>query len=315
MVNRYPAILRAIGEATWAILPEKGQAIAELLEAKAAGREVDPGFANIVLADGGERKQPFKVGSVMVIPVWGTLTYRADSFLESSGVTSTQRITSWLRAALADADVKSIVLDINSPGGTVPGVMELADEVRAARDVKRIVAFSNWLAASAAYWVAAQGSELVILPSGMVGSVGVFNMHVDYSESLAKEGIKVTFTQAGRFKTEESPYKPLSEEAQASIQARVDAQYDEFVKGVAKGRGVTPAKVRSDYGEGRVFRGAEAVRLGMADRVGTMDSILERLNRGKQGGRLQESAEAVTPGDVAQALRKFGADLRSAKER
>ncbi|NUN51827.1 MAG: S49 family peptidase [Planctomycetaceae bacterium] len=300
-MNRYPAVLRAVAETPWAILPEKLQAIVDLLVARAAGGAQDQAAAAFILGGGAREDRKLQVvGSVAILPVTGTIMYRADSLLESSGVTSTQRLSALLREALADPAVKSIVLDVNSPGGTVPGVMEFADEVLRAREQKRIVAVANPRAASAAYWIAAAASELVVMPSGDVGSIGVYTVHEDISRALEEAGVKVSVMRAGKFKAEGLPYEPLTDEGRAAVQERLDVHYDRFVKAVAKGRGATAAAVKAGFGQGRMVLASQAVEAGMADRVGTLEDVVQKLNRAKQGANLPR-AEETSPAQVAAA--------------
>ena len=97
---------------------------------------------------------------------------------------------------------------------------------------------------------------------------------------LEREGVKVNFISAGKHKVEGNPYEPLTDEARGAIQARVDEYYSMFVSAVAKGRGVKPADVRGGFGEGRTVGAREAVSLGMADSVATLDETIARMSRG-----------------------------------
>jgi capsid assembly protease len=223
-----------------------------------------------------------RAGAVAVLPLHGTIAHRMGMMSEISGGTSTERFSGWLRAALADPQVKSIVIDIDSPGGTVQGVSELGDEIFKARQQKPIIAVANAQAASAAYWLAAQASEIVVTPSGEVGSIGVFAAHEDVSQAVEKEGVKISFISAGKFKTEANPYEPLSSEARDAMQAKVNEYYSQFTSAVARGRGIAKSQVESGFGEGRMVMAKDAVKQGMADRVATFDQTLSRLGaRGK----------------------------------
>src|SRR5215467_6271108 len=123
-----------------------------------------------------------------------------------------------LEAAAANPDVSAIVLDVDSPGGTVAGTPETAAAVRRAAEVKPVVAVANSLAASAAYWIASQASSLVVGPSADVGSIGVISAHIDRSKMLEDMGLRVTVVSAGRYKAEGNPFAPLSDEAKANMQ-------------------------------------------------------------------------------------------------
>jgi signal peptide peptidase SppA len=195
------------------------------------------------------------------------------------GSTSTQKFSSALRQALADESVGQILIDIDSPGGSVYGVAELADEIYRARSQKPVVALANSLAASAAYWVGSAASEFYVTPGGEVGSIGVWQAHFDYSEAFASEGVKPTLISAGKYKVEGNPYAPLDEEALGFMQSRVDDYYVAFTKAVAKGRGVSLSDVRDGMGQGRVLGADMAVEQRMVDGVMTFDELLKKMSR------------------------------------
>ena len=171
--------------------------------------------------------------------------------------------------------MKSIVLDVDSPGGDVDGVDELATEIYNARKQKKITAVSNCLArVGLAYYLASQASELAVSPSSLTGSIGVYTMHEDDSEMLDKLGVKLTLIKFGENKAEGNSIEPLSDSAHAHLQEMVDTFGNAFEKAVARGRGIKQDEVHKKFGQGRVFDAKQAVRLGMADRVGTLDDVL-----------------------------------------
>lgn len=190
---------------------------------------------------------------------------------------STARLASTVARLAADEGIGTIVLDVDSPGGVVTGVPEAAAAVFAARETTRVAALVNPLAASAAYWIAAQAGEVVAAPSADVGSIGVFWLHFDFSQALAMEGVTPTFVFAGEFKVEGNPFEPLAETARESMQAEVDAIYRGFVADVARGRGVTAAEVEARFGQGRTMLSPAAKRAGLIDRVMTPAAALARL--------------------------------------
>lgn len=268
-------ILQAIHETPWAILPSKLAEIVAVAERHASGLQLSA--EEVAAVKAAARKPDARAaGAVAVLPLFGSIFPRANLMTEMSGATSAERFGTAFRSALADPSVVALVLDVDSPGGAVQGVPELADLIYGARGQKPIVAIADHLAASAAYWIATAADELMVTPSGEVGSIGVFAAHEDVSRALDQEGVTVNLISAGKFKTEGNPYQPLSEEARAAIQARVDDYYGLFVKAVARGRGVSVADVRGGFGEGRVVGATEAVRLGMADKIGTLDDAIAR---------------------------------------
>jgi signal peptide peptidase SppA len=232
-----------------------------------------------------------------IITVTGSLVSRGAWVGANSGLTSYEGIKAQLDAALADAKVSTIVLDVHSPGGEVIGAFELGDAVRAAAAVKPVVAVANGMMASAAYAIAAGATRIVASPSSVVGSIGVVMMHADYSKKLDKDGVTVTLLHAGAHKVDGNPFEPLTDQVKADLQGEINAIYDQFVASVASGRrGMSPAAIRGT--EARVFIGAKAVDVGLADSVGTFDSVLAELTRGSSGRAIPSTLKGSTMTDT-----------------
>ena len=284
---RYERILSAFFGSIWAIVPEKYEAIKEFLELKASGVDFSEQEIRGRIGAATQPRDAPSGTAIAVIPIRGIISQRINLMDEISGGggTSTEAVSQMFRQALADPAVASIVIDIDSPGGTVYGVAELVEEIFKARGQKPITAIANSLAASAAYWIASAADEIVVTPGGEVGSIGVFSEHVDYSKWLEAEGVKPTLIFAGKYKVEANQWEPLGEDARAEIQGRVDEYYDMFVKGLARNRGVTVAEVRKGFGEGRVVGAKVAESLGMVDRVATFDQIIKRRLARPSGNR------------------------------
>ncbi|MHB8283914.1 MAG: S49 family peptidase, partial [Caulobacteraceae bacterium] len=159
--------------------------------------------------------------------------------------------------------------------------------------VKPVIAFVDTLAASAAYWIASQASQIWMTPSGEVGSIGVRAMHADISKMLGDMGVNITEIAStdSPHKTEMSPFAPLSEDATNHIQARADAEHQNFIRAVAQGRKVSADRVRTDFGQGRTVGAQRAVELGMADRIGTLGDAINSL-RTKSGTVRRRTAMA-----------------------
>lgn len=229
-------------------------------------------------------KLPKVTGNVAVLPMYGVINQRASIWDEVFGGTSTQSLGASFVRAINDDRVGAVVFDVDSPGGTTAGVKELADLIHQGSQRKPVVAVANSQMASAAYWLGSQvgGKQLrlVASPGADVGSIGVFRMHQDVSEMLANDGVKVTFIQAGKFKTEANPFEPLSPEAAEFHQSQVDATYEQFVADVARGRGVAKSVARDGFGQGRMLHAAQAAEAGLVDRVATMGRVLEELGAG-----------------------------------
>lgn len=279
----FTRVRQALGQAPWAIHPAAFEVMVEVVARRGAGVRLEAAEieARTAAARRPRETQGGAPGGIAVLPVFGVLSHRMHLFQDvSASGTSAEALLLQFRALVDSPEVGAIILDIDSPGGSVFGIPELAEAVFQARQVKPVWAVANSMAASAAYWVASQASELIVTPSGEVGSIGVFSMHADYSKQAEAEGVKVTYIFAGRHKVEGNPFEPLAEEAAAYEQGRVDEIYGAFTKDVARGRGVSQAKARGEeFGEGRMVGAARAVAEGLADRVETLQDAIDRLAR------------------------------------
>lgn len=288
-------ILSYVGRSLWALTEDKWAEMVPALIRHAKGDKLDAQQLQAFM--GGRDEKPVassKRGAVAIIPIRGVIAHRMDAMSNTSGGASCESIGAMIDQVAADPGIGTIVYDVDSPGGTVTGIPELAAKMFALRGVKKQVAIVNGMACSAGYWLAAQCDEIVCIPSGSAGSIGVFSAHQDVSAALEKEGIKVTLIKAGKFKTEGNPFEPLSEEALAVLQARVDEAYGLFAKDVARGRGVSASDVKAGYGEGRSLPAKEAKAAGLIDRIATMDDTLARLtgSRTNAGGMRADATAA-----------------------
>ncbi|WP_423372669.1 S49 family peptidase [Ralstonia pseudosolanacearum] len=212
---------------------------------------------------------------IAVIPIHGTLVRRTVGLEAESGLASYTAIGEQLDAALADPGVAAILLDVDSPGGESSGVFDLADRIRAAAAMKPIWAVANDMAFSAAYALASAASRVFVSRTGGVGSIGVIAMHVDQSIKDAKDGIRYTAVFAGARKNDLNPHAPITDEAQAQLQAEVSRIYGLFVATVAGYRGLSAEAVTAT--EAGLFFGQDAVAAGLADAVGTFEDALAQL--------------------------------------
>jgi len=268
---RLEHLIAWIAQEPWAIETAKAHEIIAYLAERAAGDAAQK------MSAPRERAVRQQGGRVALIPLIGVMAQRSLPGDSTGTSVSTDETGRLIDRAAADSSIKAIVLDIDSPGGSVSGTRELAAKVRTARDVKPVIAQVDSIAASAAYWVASQATEVVSTPGGITGSIGVLAIHEDLSAALEKEGIKHTIISAGKHKAEGSPFEPLSDETRAHYQERVDESYRDFVADVAAGRGVSPKMVEADYGQGRVLSSERALAAGMIDRIATFDETLARF--------------------------------------
>lgn len=300
----YQHILHYVASTPWAILPDKLTELLAVLAYRAAGHEFTAAEIRARIGDGGGPSGTAKRGDVAVIPIRGVIAHRMGMMDDTSGGTSCERIAGMLRQCVADPRVETIVFDVDSPGGTVTGMSELAAEIFAARATKHLIAVANGMMCSAAYDLGSQAHEIVSLPSGLVGSIGVFAAHEDVSGALEKEGIKVTLVSYGKYKTENNPFAALTPEGRAQIQKKVDQAGDQFVADVARGRGVSVSAVKAGFGQGRALSATESRSVGLIDRIGTLDSVVATaLGRGA-GLRGALAAHVTGPDQIGEAFRR-----------
>lgn len=215
--------------------------------------------------------------SVALVTFHGVVISRVPAWAEGYGYINPQRFAAEIRKLADDQTVSTIVLSMDSPGGTVAGTVEAGDAVAYARSKKRVVAVTNDMAASAAYWVASQASEIVVTPTAITGSIGVISTHADYTKMMDTWGIVVTYIRSAAKKALGQPYEPFNAEAQAEWQKTVDAMYAQFIQAVARGRRKARAVVAEQWGSGEVWTGQAAVTAGLADRVGSLTAVLGEL--------------------------------------
>lgn len=319
MSEPYARVLSAVLAHPWALTDEYRAIVANVIARRIAGLGPDP--VALEAAQNKRREslpQPRRGGTLAVIPVHGVITPRADLMSEASGLVSLEHVAAQVREAAADSTVKTIVLDIDSPGGSVAGCTECAEAVLAAREQKPVVAIAHFTMASAAYWIGAAATEIVAGPSSQVGSIGVFAIHNDISKALEQIGVNRTYISAGKDKLVGKETAPLSERDQSLIQKSVDQTYDRFTADVGRGRKVPASQVRSAYGQGRTLSADEAIAEGMIDRVESFDDTLARLaptailTAQTDSPQLEASADAADLAWVAQMERDLIAlDLAS----
>lgn len=258
MSIRIPRILAAVYGQPWAVLPSTLQVISETVNRYAMKR------ADYVQPDPNEDpedQQPTKqnIGKVGLVLMQGIIGSHLSSMETDCGGYDLDAFRDDMEAMASDARVENVLLVVRSPGGCVTGVPEAAAIV--ANFPKPVVALTDDMAASAAYWIASQANEVWITPSSEAGSIGVYSAIVDESAAWAKEGYKLELMKAGKHKATGIPGLPLSDEDKAMVQAEVDELYSEFKATVNAKR----PQVSDESMQGQMFRGQKAVEAGLAD--------------------------------------------------
>ncbi len=282
--------------APWAIVPEKLLEIREIYFTHLRGEKIDLRAieARLGQALNNEQQGYQVVEGVAVLPIEGVIAKRMNLFTHVSGGVSTQLVERDFKAALTDHRAHSILLSVDSPGGNVDGVFELARAIYEARGRKPVVALANGMMASAAYWIGSAADRVLITgETTQVGSIGVVATHTDISKAEEMRGVKTTEITAGKYKRIASEHKPLSDEARAAIQEQVDHVYSVFVNEVARHRGTDVETVLDKMADGRIFLGKKAIEAGLVDGVSTEAGLVRQLNQ-EHEQRTHERARALT---------------------
>lgn len=275
MRGRLVHVLNAVFCEPWLIRAEMHQQIQQIVLDHATGQAHEPGgraFEFTMPELGQQDDLRVTENGVAVIGLSGVIGKRVGALEKSSGVTDVDDVTAALQIAAASDEVKGIVLDVDSPGGTVTGVPELAATVRQVSDQKRVVAFTDTMACSAAYWIASQAYSIVAAPSACLGSIGVYLPVLDQSRAFELRGLHQDLIKAGRYKGLGIPGTSLTEEQRELLQDRVDFIHSEFKAAVRSGRGVD---ISDEYMQGQDLFGKQAAEVGLADVTGDLETAIE----------------------------------------
>ncbi len=285
--RRYPRVASALTGEPWAIVPSELHKIAAIISrhsVDAAKQDAQPAYIKRdyeIMAGPGAQRLPgasraFLIDGVAILPITGPIFPRANMMTEFSGATSISTLTDDYRKALETPDVGAILLMFDSPGGAVSGVNAFADIVSAGQKKKYTTAFVAGAASSAAYWIASASSDIVMERTAMVGSIGVVAA-IPAQVAPDADGelwIEIVSSNAPKKRPD-----PLSEDGRDEITSMLDAIEAQFIADIARGRGVSVDKVKSEFGQGGVMIGAAAVKAGMADKVQSYDATLAGLRR------------------------------------
>lgn len=246
------------------------------------------------------REHPFRpyvvVEGVLQIPVKGILMCDFPYQFEEMA-TGYEYISAALERGLSDAAVHTIALCVDSPGGIVTRCFETADEIYAARSQKRIVAYVQDLAASAAYALASSAHDIFCTRTAQLGSIGVLTRHVDRSGQYEQNGIVKTYIFAGAHKADGNDAEPLPDDVKARIEGDLAVIYDVFVSTVARNRSLDEATIRAT--EAQTYMAPEAVEMELADAV---SSYATAVSAGRPPLDQEEDYGMVTQADLDAAV-------------
>lgn len=256
----------------WAIQPERLRAIQALVEAKLATPDALTAWADAPVPD--TYTATMRDG-IATIRISGPLQRAYDFWCWVFGGSAYELIAKDLKTLRDDPSVRAIVLEIDSPGGDGGGCNELSDLVFSLRQVKPVVAYIAGCGCSAAYWIASAAARIVADPTAVIGSIGAIISFLDTTGWEEKQGlrtIEMVSSQSPR-----KPMDPTTKEGRADWQVLLDDFAGVFIATVARNRGVDEATVLADYGQGGVFVGQAAVDAGLADALGTADTVHAEL--------------------------------------
>lgn len=258
-----------------------------------------------------QREASTTAKGIAVIPIIGSMSHRATGIEAMSGMTSYSTLQKQFEAAFNDPNVGSILMDIDSPGGSVAGAFDFRDYLMSKKGTKPVYALARDAMCSAAYLIGSTADKVYATQTARVGSIGVVAMHTDASGKMEKEGLKPTFISAGKFKTAGNPYEKLEGEKLKYLQDSVDESYDMFINAVADARGIDKKVIRDT--EARVYGGKKAVEIGLADGIRTYESVLAEMsapNFTTQGTKMENEViiEDAKIADLTAANTKLQSD-------
>lgn len=277
------AVIDYVQQQFWAITEPMLDVIHEILHARYYGDEARRAdqldkfmAAKVLVAGGNDEKKKYHVDNgVAIIPVIGTISKRMNWFSDVSGGASTELLQRDIQSAIDDPSVNSIVLDVDSPGGTVDGVQKLQDFIYAARDKKPILSHANGLMASGAMWIGSAANKVIAAEdTTQVGSIGVITAHYDYSKYYEDKGLKKTYLYSGRYKAAGADNAPLNKEDKEYIQSRLDGIYTIMVDSIARNLGTSSDKVLSDMADAKMFLAKDAVKAGLIHDIATLEDTV-----------------------------------------
>lgn len=266
---KYPRILAALRSASWAIAPATLNAVFETFSAhlrgdlthRALGLELpEPS------AEDTAEQDALAASGIARITIDGVIGKHLSTLETACGACDVDRLSEAVSAAAANPSIHTILLDIDSPGGVVTGVPELADQIREASAThgKQTIAFTDTQAASAAYWLASACDYIACTPTAEVGSVGVYMALVDESANWAAQGYKLELIKAGDLKAIGMRGKPITSDERAHLQSQVDEIYRLFASDVQAGRG---GSIETAALQGQTFMGRQAADNGLVDEI------------------------------------------------
>lgn len=276
---KYPHIIEALTNTPWAIKIEALNEMHDIVLERQSGIKADKAAIEAKLGRELNNSQRYSIkNKTAIIPIYGPITKKMSLFAEISGGTSTELLQKDIQTALDDKKIKSIILKIGSPGGSVFGPFELSDFIYANRGKKPIIAFADGQMCSAAYLIASAADEIYAYDTSQVGSIGVVAILTERSAQDKVNGITRTVITAGKYKAIGNDAEPLTKEGRDYLQSHVDYYNSLFIEAVARNKGISIEDMLK-MADGKVFIGQQAKDIGLVDHIGNFKLALSRATK------------------------------------
>lgn len=283
---KYPQLFSRLYNTPLMLSPDKAEELHLAMAAALSGglslrptADVEDSMpAGQVLASADAPRKPYQMAGngVAIIPVMGPLLQRGSWLDAMCGMTSYDRVASLVQTAMLDRDVRAVLLEVDSPGGSVAGLFTLTDRLRAMGGQKPIWTYANEGAFSAAYATASATQKIYLPKTGMLGSIGVIAMHVDQSKRDLAQGYSYTPIFAGSKKAAGNSHAPLDDATRTDMQREVDRLYGMFVDHVATGRKLDRQAVIDT--QAGLLNADDAVAGGFADGIASIEETVQMLS-------------------------------------
>jgi protease-4 len=204
---------------------------------------------------------------ISVIRMEGTMVTGQAADAETIG---SEVVGRELRNAADDPMVEAIVLRVNSPGGTPAAAQEIIRDLEYAKSKKPVVVSMGDMGTSAAYYVSAHANKIYANPDTFTAGIGVIWRFSDISRWMEKEGFNVSIVKSGSKKDMGTTSRPISDEEQIYAQKIVNDSFENFITDVISQRPIA----RSDIDDGRIIRGADAIKLQLVDEIGNLNDAI-----------------------------------------
>ena len=271
---KFLQVIQALYCEPWMIMPSMHQQMCDIFKAHMDGTaHTEGGVASLFEDDDAEPPEPYAMtGPVAVIPITGVIGKRVSRLRKSSGVCDVEDVEAAIEQALGDQRVEGMLLHVDSPGGTVTGNPELGRMIAEAATIKPIIAFTDRLMASAAYFISAGADEIYASESAEVGSIGVYMAWLDTKRAYEMDGYKTELIKSGKYKAIGLSGTSLTDEQRRLLQAEIDEWFGMFKGFVQEHRDVP-----NDAMQGQTFIAKSAVAAGLVDTVGNIDDAINEV--------------------------------------